>query len=101
VTSSGVVPFPSPQLLRLMGPDIRTAWWSLAFVAAQMALAWCVRDLHWTLMVVVAASLGGLLAQSLTLAMHELSHNLAFRQPILNKALGIFVNLPMGLPAFG
>ena len=36
--------------------------------------------------------------QNLFLAIHEISHNLAFRQPSLNRALAVFANLPIGIP---
>ena len=32
------------------------------------------------------------------LAIHEISHNLAFKSPQANRLLAIFVNLPIGLP---
>lgn len=36
--------------------------------------------------------------QNLFLAIHEISHNLAFRSPLGNRLLAIFANLPIGLP---
>lgn len=36
--------------------------------------------------------------QNLFLAIHEISHNLAFRSPLANRLLAIFANLPIGLP---
>jgi sphingolipid delta-4 desaturase len=36
--------------------------------------------------------------QNLFLAIHEISHNLAFRSPMANRLLAIFANLPIGLP---
>jgi sphingolipid 4-desaturase/C4-monooxygenase len=36
--------------------------------------------------------------QNLFLAIHEISHNLAFRSPLANRILAIFANLPIGLP---
>jgi sphingolipid delta-4 desaturase len=36
--------------------------------------------------------------QNLFLAIHEISHNLAFRKPIYNRLLAIFANLPIGIP---
>lgn len=36
--------------------------------------------------------------QNLFLAIHEISHNLAFRSPMGNRLLAIFANLPIGIP---
>jgi sphingolipid delta-4 desaturase len=36
--------------------------------------------------------------QNLFLAIHEISHNLAFKSPAANRALSIFANLPIGIP---
>ena len=41
---------------------------------------------------------GGVINQALLLAIHELSHNLAFRKPWQNRAFALFVNLPVGVP---
>lgn len=35
----------------------------------------------------------------MTLAMHELSHNLGARGMVKNRVLAIVANLPMGIPA--
>jgi len=90
-----------PQVLKLVGPDVATAYWTLGFVSVQLFLSYTIKDLDWMYVIPVAATVGGLIAQSLTLAMHEISHNLAFRTQLPNLMLGIFANLPMGLPAFG
>jgi sphingolipid delta-4 desaturase len=47
----------------------------------------------------VAYFFGSFLNHNLFLAIHELSHNLAFSTPIYNRLLGIFANLPIGVPA--
>ena len=36
--------------------------------------------------------------QNLFLAIHEISHNLAFRSPMGNRLLAIFANIPIGIP---
>lgn len=36
--------------------------------------------------------------QNLFLAIHEISHNLAFRSPLANRVLAVFANLPIGIP---
>jgi Flp pilus assembly protein TadB len=42
--------------------------------------------------------IGATCNQNLFLAIHEISHNLAFRSAIANRLLAIFANLPIGLP---
>ncbi|KAL5537807.1 hypothetical protein UlMin_044806 [Ulmus minor] len=41
---------------------------------------------------------GSFLNHNLFLAIHELSHNLAFSTPVYNRLIGIFANLPIGVP---
>lgn len=62
------------------------------FAAAQL----CNSD--WLLILAVAYFFGSFLNHNLFLAIHELSHNLAFSTPSLNRWLGIFANLPIGVP---
>ena len=68
----------------------------------QVFAAWCVKqtDLSWGWTMLLAYTLGGVCNHSLTLAMHEVSHNLAFRGFFANKLFGCFVNTPMCIPAF-
>jgi hypothetical protein len=42
--------------------------------------------------------IGATANQNLFLAIHEISHNLAFRKAELNRALAVFANLPIGIP---
>ena len=44
-------------------------------------------------------TLSGTVNHMMTLAMHELSHNLGAKKPAHNRLLGILANLPLGLPA--
>lgn len=46
----------------------------------------------------MAYVVGATANQNLFLAIHEISHNLAFRNAGLNRALAVFANLPIGLP---
>ena len=36
--------------------------------------------------------------QNLFLAIHEISHNLAFKAPLANRLFAVFANIPIGLP---
>ena len=51
----------------------------------------------WTFLA-VAYVVGATANQNLFLAIHEISHNLAFRSPLANRLLAIFANFPIGLP---
>jgi sphingolipid delta-4 desaturase len=42
--------------------------------------------------------IGATANQNLFLAIHEISHNLAFRTPWMNRAIAVFANLPIGVP---
>ena len=57
-------------------------------------MAYMVRAMSWTEIVVLAYIVGGTLNHSLSLAMHELAHNLAFgaNRPWANRILGLFAN---------
>src|SRR6478752_1463190 len=87
-----------PQIKQLYGPCPRTKYICTALVLAQLGLAFALRDAPWWLLVLVAYGVGGVINQALLLAIHELSHNLAFRRPWHNRAFAVFVNLPVGVP---
>ena len=84
-----------------MGHCPRTKYQVLATVAAQVFVCSLIGSQPWWVVVLVAYSFGGVANHSMTLAMHEISHNLAFKSATLNKILGIVSNLPLGIPSFG
>lgn len=77
-----------------------TKWVVLGVVSLQVVLA-CL--LHatpfwsWKFWA-VAYVFGATANQNLFLAIHEISHNLAFKSPRLNRLIAIFANLPIGIP---
>ncbi len=87
-----------PQLKQLYGPCPRTKYVCTALVVAQLGLAYALRDASWLVIVLVAYGVGGFINQSLLLAIHELSHNLAFKRPWQNRLFGVLINLPVGVP---
>jgi sphingolipid delta-4 desaturase len=87
-----------PRIKELYGPCWRTKYVCTALVLAQLGLAYSLRDAAWWLILLVAYAVGGVMNQALLLAIHELSHNLAFRKPWHNRAFAMFVNLPVGVP---
>jgi sphingolipid 4-desaturase/C4-monooxygenase len=87
-----------PEIRALYGPCRRTKYVCTALVAAQISAAFLLKDAPWWLLILVAYAVGGVINQALLLAIHELSHNLAFRRPWQNRVFALFVNLPIGVP---
>ncbi|KAI0470698.1 fatty acid desaturase-domain-containing protein [Xylariaceae sp. FL0804] len=89
-----------PEVTKLCGPEPLTKWVVLLVVSLQVACAWTARSWPffspqtWALAYVVGATAN----QNLFLAIHEISHNLAFRAAWANRALAVFANLPIGVP---
>lgn len=69
-------------------------------VVIQVASCYVVKDLSWPILLLAAYSFGGVINHSMTLAIHEISHSLAFghSRPKANRALAIFGNLIIGVP---
>ena len=87
-----------PEIGELYGPCPRTKYVCSALVAAQLGTAYLLRDAPWWLIPLVAYAFGGVISQALLLAIHELSHNLAFKRPWQNRLFAVFINLPIGVP---
>lgn len=90
-----------PNVTTLFGVDAELKYKVLGVVLLQVTCAYVAAGfdtwmpwLGWTYV------FGGTLNHTLTLAMHELSHNLASRSLSVNRALGFVANLPLGIPSF-
>ncbi|KAJ5745406.1 hypothetical protein N7520_010588 [Penicillium odoratum] len=89
-----------PEVTKLCGPEPLTKYVVLGVVSLQLTCAYLLRNtsmLDWKFLV-TAYVIGATSNQNLFLAIHEISHNLAFRSPLANRMLAIFANLPIGLP---
>ncbi|CAG8883700.1 unnamed protein product [Penicillium nalgiovense] len=89
-----------PEVTKLCGPEPLTKWVVLGVVSLQITCAYLLRDtsmLDWRFLA-TAYVIGATCNQNLFLAIHEISHNLAFRSAFANRLLAIFANLPIGLP---
>src|SRR5690242_4503504 len=88
------------QVTKLCGPEPLTKWVVLLVVSIQIACAYLLRDtpfLSWPFFL-TAYVVGATANQNLFLAIHEISHNLAFRSPLANRVIAVFANLPIGIP---
>ncbi|KAK2615289.1 hypothetical protein N8I77_002054 [Diaporthe amygdali] len=89
-----------PEVTKLCGPEPLTKYVVAFVVGLQFLCGYILKDTSfwswkfWALAYVVGATAN----QNLFLAIHEISHNLAFRSPLANRMFAIFANLPIGLP---
>ncbi|KAF2142303.1 uncharacterized protein K452DRAFT_286737 [Aplosporella prunicola CBS 121167] len=89
-----------PEVTKLCGPEPMTKYVVAGVVALQVGCAWALRNspvFSWPFWL-TAYIIGATANQNIFLAIHEISHNLAFRSPLANRLLAIFANLPIGIP---
>ncbi|XP_014274782.1 sphingolipid delta(4)-desaturase DES1 isoform X1 [Halyomorpha halys] len=89
-----------PQIKKLFGYDPKFKWIVTVMVLTQFVMFYLLKDLPFWIVFLAAYCFGGVINHSLMLAIHEIAHNLAFghARPMANRILGIFANLPIGLP---
>lgn len=83
-----------------MGYSSLTKYVVFLVVSVQFATAIFLRNTNpfSLIYITIAYVIGGTLNHNLFLAIHEITHNLAFPGIRANKALAIFANLPIGIP---
>lgn len=89
-----------PEIKQLMGYDWRMSIQVAISVFIQITVAVLLRESSWLKLIFCAYVIGGTINHTLTLAIHELAHNLAFghSRPMWNRLLGLFANLPLAIP---
>lgn len=89
-----------PQIKDLMGPDPHFKYIVSAMVIFQIISCYFISHLSWGWMLFFGYTLGGVINHSLTLAIHDISHNVVFgnRYPLANRLFGMWANLPIGVP---
>jgi len=87
-------------VLKLCGPEPLTIPLVLAVVGLQVLCAYALRNspILSVPFLFTAYAIGATANQNLFLAIHEISHNLAFKDPLANRLLAIVANLPIGIP---
>jgi sphingolipid 4-desaturase/C4-monooxygenase len=88
------------QVTKLMGFTPVTKYVVLLVVVLQLSTAYYLRntDPFTPSFLLIAYVVGGTLNHNLFLAIHEITHNLAFPGIKMNKLLAIVANLPIGIP---
>ncbi|WVR08595.1 hypothetical protein IAU60_005650 [Kwoniella sp. DSM 27419] len=89
-----------PEVRKLMGPTPYTFPLVLLVLAIQLTCAYLLRDTHPFSLAFLATAyvVGGTANQNIFLAIHEITHNLAFKSIRANKILAIGANLAIGVP---
>lgn len=83
-----------------MGHEPLTKWVVLGVTLLQFTMAYLLRStpVFSPLFFLVAYVIGGTANQNTFLAVHEITHNLAFRGVKANRLFAIVANLPIGVP---
>lgn len=103
VDLSSLVSYPPekyPEIKKLMGPDPHFKYIVSAMVIFNIVSCYFIGKLPYLWVVVISYCLGGIINHSLTLAIHDISHNVVFgnKYPTANRLFGIWANLPIGVP---
>lgn len=91
-----------PEVRTLMGHDPITKYVACSVVVLQLSIAaafglYGFNAFDWRV-IFTAYMVGAIANQHLFLAVHEITHNLAFKSIAANKALAIVANFPIGIP---
>ncbi|WFD33265.1 hypothetical protein MCUN1_000078 [Malassezia cuniculi] len=91
-----------PEVRQLMGHDPITKYVACGVVALQLSIAIAFglngyTAFDWRLLL-TAYLVGAIANQNLFLAVHEITHNLAFKGIAANRVLAIIANFPIGIP---
>jgi len=83
-----------------MGHEPLTKWVVLLVTLIQLSTAFYLRNVPFFSLKfwILAYVIGGTANQNTFLAVHEITHNLAFRGVRPNRLFAIFANLPIGVP---
>ena len=90
-----------PEVRALMGQDIWTFWITLGVVLGQAAMAYGLGRLgigYWWLTLIVAWGIGAFPNHAMFVAIHDYTHNLVFKNVVLNKLGLILADLPNTMP---
>ena len=90
-----------PEIKKLMGPDPHFKYIVSAMVIFQIISCYYIGKLSsYFWIAVISYFLGGVINHSLTLAIHDISHNVVFGNyyPLANRLFGMWANLPIGAP---
>mmetsp|Transcript_7048 Transcript_7048/g.10404 ORF Transcript_7048/g.10404 Transcript_7048/m.10404 type:complete len:389 (+) Transcript_7048:105-1271(+) len=89
-----------PEVKTLFGIDRMTKYKVAATIFFQVFSIHLLKGAPWYTWAFCCYTICGLINHMVSLSLHEISHNLAFKKVWHNRLLGIISNLTMGIPAF-
>jgi len=88
-----------PEIKELYGVDPNTKYRVAFVVLSQILISYLLRNTSVITILLISWVIGGGINHFLTLAVHEITHNLAFEKPLHNRLFSICVaNLPIAFP---
>ncbi len=87
-----------PEVKELFGVNPKLKYVTIAIVLIQMLIALNIHQLSWLPFLLVTYIVGATIASALLLAIHEITHNLAFKSKKKNNILALIANLPIVVP---
>lgn len=95
-----------PEVKKLFGINPMMKYYAVFLVSIQLTTAFFIHHVFelgigawaWALFFGITYLIGATIAQALFLAIHEITHNLAFRKESHNNLLALFTNIPILAP---
>ncbi len=87
-----------PEVTRLFGVNPRLKYTTIVLVAVQLTIGLFIGQLHWFPFLIVTYLVGATISHALFLAIHEITHDLAFKSKRNNNILAFIANLPIVFP---
>lgn len=87
-----------PEVKKLFGIDKSLKFKTVLLVIAQLSIPILIKDFHWAIQLLTLLIVGATISHALFLAIHEITHDLAFKKRTPNNWLAIFANLPIIFP---
>lgn len=88
-----------PEIKSLMGRNPNTIYYIVGVVAAQIFIAYLLKDQAWWIVLAAAYLVGAFANHALFTLIHECTHNLIFKSKLANIWAGILCDLPNGFPS--
>lgn len=87
-----------PEVTKLFGIDPMMRFKAPFLVVLQITAAFFASDMPWWLFILVSYFVGATITHALFLAIHEITHDLAFKKKVHNNYLAFIANIPIVFP---